>query len=69
LKIEAGASAPVVRFNFGQEDPELGNVSGINAVSIENRVDNVIYDLRGRRVQSLDRPGLYIMNGKKISVK
>jgi hypothetical protein len=69
LKLEAGASAPVVRFNFGQEDPELGNVSGINAVSIENRVDNVIYDLRGRRVQSLDRPGLYIMNGKKISVK
>jgi hypothetical protein len=65
----ANEAAPVLRFNFGQEVPELGNVSGINAVSIENRVDNVIYDLRGRRVQSLDRPGLYIMNGKKISVK
>jgi hypothetical protein len=38
-------------------------------VTIENRVDNVIYDLRGRRVQSLDRPGLYIVNGKKVAIQ
>jgi hypothetical protein len=63
------ASAAVLRFNFGQEDGEMGNVTGINAVTIENRVDNVIYDLRGRRVQSLDRPGLYIVNGKKVAIQ
>jgi hypothetical protein len=44
-------------------------VSGINAVTIENRAADVIYDLRGRRVQSLDRSGLYIVNGKKVVVK
>jgi hypothetical protein len=65
----AASSAPAFRFNFGEETDEPGNVTGINAVTIENRADNVIYDLRGRRVQSLDRPGLYIVNGKKVAIQ
>jgi hypothetical protein len=60
--------APVLRFNFGETD-EPGNVTGINAVAIENNAQQVIYDLRGRRVQSLDRPGLYIVNGKKVAIQ
>jgi hypothetical protein len=64
----ATGEAPVLRFDFGQ-GTELGNVTGINAVTIENRTDNVIYDLRGRRVLSLDRPGLYIVNGKKVAIQ
>jgi hypothetical protein len=62
------ADAPVLRFNFGETD-EPGNVTGINAVAIENNAQQVIYDLRGRRVQSLDRPGLYIVNGKKVAIQ
>jgi hypothetical protein len=62
------AEAPVLRFNFGETD-EPGNVTGINAVAIENNAQQVIYDLRGRRVQSLDRPGLYIVNGKKVAIQ
>jgi hypothetical protein len=60
--------APVLRFNFGETD-EPGNVTGINSVAIENNAQQVIYDLRGRRVQSLDRPGLYIVNGKKVAIQ
>jgi hypothetical protein len=65
----AASNAPAFRFNFGDETDEPGNVTGINAVTIENRADNVIYDLRGRRVLSLDRPGLYIVNGKKVAIQ
>jgi hypothetical protein len=64
----SSADAPVLRFNFGETD-EPGNVTGINAVAIENNAQQVIYDLRGRRVQSLDRPGLYIVNGKKVAIQ
>jgi hypothetical protein len=60
--------APVLRFNFGETD-EPSNVTGINSVAIENNAQQVIYDLRGRRVQSLDRPGLYIVNGKKVAIQ
>jgi hypothetical protein len=67
--VVAASEAPVFRFNFGAETDEVGNVSGINAVTIENRTDNVIYDLSGRRVLSLNRPGLYIVNGKKVAIK
>jgi hypothetical protein len=42
-------NAPVLRFNFGQTS-ETDNVSGIEAVTIEDREEQVIYDLRGRRV-------------------
>lgn len=31
--------------------------------------EEVIYDLMGRRLKSADRPGIYIINGKKYMVK
>jgi hypothetical protein len=68
LALTAGASAPMIRFT-GMDTDEPGNVTGINAVTIENNAQQVIYDLRGRRVLSLDRPGLYIVNGKKVAVQ
>jgi hypothetical protein len=67
--LEVSSNAPAFRFNFGEETDEPGNVTGINAVTIENRTQNVIYDLRGRRVLNLDRPGLYIVNGKKVAIQ
>jgi hypothetical protein len=63
-----GKAAPVLRFNFGQTS-ETDNVSGIEAVTIEDREEQVIYDLRGRRVQDTSRPGLYIVGGKKVAIR
>jgi hypothetical protein len=68
LALTAGASAPMIRFT-GMDTDVPGNVTGINAVTIENNAQQVIYDLRGRHVLSLDRPGLYIVNGKKVAVQ
>lgn len=43
---------------------------GINNVSTDKASAAVrIYDLQGRRVQRVQQPGLYIVNGKKTLVK
>lgn len=34
-----------------------------------NGADTVIYDLTGRRLSAISRPGIYIVNGKKVAVK
>jgi glucuronoarabinoxylan endo-1,4-beta-xylanase len=46
--------------------------TGIEAVKqTEQDTSNAIYDLNGRRIdnQRMMRPGIYIMNGKKVMVK
>lgn len=44
--------------------------TGIDEVNAENVTSHAtVYDLQGRRVQSMDRKGVYIVNGKKIFVK
>ena len=50
---------------------EIDNtISGIrNVITTPNTSDDVIYDLSGRRVNNMTKPGLYIMNGKKFVVK
>ena len=45
-------------------EPEPTSIESINA-----NVDNVIYDVTGRRVEKISRPGLYIVNGVKVLVK
>ena len=42
--------------------------TGIENVTVENGV-KAIYDLTGRRVESVTAPGIYIVNGKKVLVK
>ena len=45
-------------------------ISGISdVITAPNAADDVIYDLSGRRVNNMTKPGLYIMNGKKFVVK
>ena len=49
-----------------------GMTTGINQVSTANTVNNAnIYDLNGRRIQSLGaaQKGIYIVGGKKVIVK
>ena len=50
---------------------EIDNtISGIrDVITTTNTSDDVIYDLSGRRVNNMTKPGLYIMNGKKFVVK
>lgn len=44
--------------------------TGIHAVTLdENTAPKAIYDLNGRRIQNVPFRGIYIQNGKKISVK
>lgn len=46
----------------------LPGATGIEEVVVENGV-KAIYDLTGRRVESVTVPGIYIVNGKKVLVK
>lgn len=48
----------------------LGEATGIRSIDHGPlTMDHDIYDLSGRRMQSVTKPGLYIMNGKKILIK
>ena len=46
----------------------LPGTTGIENVTVENGV-KAIFDLTGRRVESVTVPGIYIVNGKKVLVK
>lgn len=43
--------------------------AGIEAISSDHAADANIYDLTGRRVEKMNRPGVYIVNGKKVVKK
>ena len=46
-----------------------GEETGIDEVKGENVKVKAIYDLTGRRIDSITAPGIYIVNGKKTLVK
>lgn len=46
-------------------DPNYDGIISINDV----KADAEIYDLGGRRVQKVQQPGIYVINGKKMLVK
>ena len=46
----------------------LPGTTSVDKVEVEN-VDTVIYDLTGRRINEITKPGIYIINGKKVTVK
>ena len=60
IAVDGAAQSNNVRFGEG--------TTGIENVTVENGV-KAIYDLTGRRVESVTAPGIYIVNGKKVLVK
>ena len=50
---------------WGDEDEE--NTTAIE--NVETATVNVIYDLSGRRVETITAPGIYVVNGRKMLVK
>ena len=57
----------IVYFDNVVEDLEP---TGIHSVTLDGKIGNAsIYDLNGRRIQNVPSRGIYIQNGKKISVK
>ena len=50
---------------------DFGGTTDINDIAIEenNVADTIYYDLQGRRMNEITRPGIYIINGKKVLVK
>lgn len=57
----------IVYFDNVVEDLEP---TGIHSVTLDKKPGNAaIYDLNGRRIQNVPSRGIYIQNGKKISVK
>lgn len=61
MYVEGAASSAGYRFDFG-------GTTGINEVETEES-ELVIYDLTGRRVNEMNRAGIYIVNGRKVLVK
>ena len=45
------------------------NNTGIEEVKGEHGNVKTVYDLTGRRIQEITKPGIYIVNGKKVLVK
>lgn len=47
---------------------QTGTATGINVIEKE-RGEHTIYDLQGRRLSRIVQPGIYIVNGKKVTIK
>ena len=62
LDTSVGGAQLSLRFDFG-------DTTGVDEVQTETGVNNAIYDMYGRKVNTITTPGLYIVNGKKVWVK
>ena len=47
----------------------IGAETGIENSEIRNESSHLIYDLNGRRVEKATKPGIYIVNGRKVVIK
>lgn len=54
-------NAKALKFNF--------DTTGVEGVKVETEGKKVIYDLSGRRMNEMTKPGVYVVNGKKMMVK
>ena len=57
---------PVMRIVYKVNNDKA---TSIDEITTDSNKPSVIYDLMGRRVQNMSRPGIYIVNGKKVVKK
>jgi len=63
-----GGSAKGMMFEF--DDTQWGDATGIENINDQRQYDtDAIYDLQGRKIERITRPGIYIINGRKEVVK
>lgn len=60
-------NAESATFSFGRFDNE--GTTGVEEVRTEDANVKGIYDLQGRKIDEITKPGLYIVDGKKVLVK
>ena len=60
---EGAAGAP--KFSFGRG----GDTTSIEGSELDAQGSVLIYDLMGRKVNTMEKGGIYIVNGKKVIVK
>ena len=60
-------NAESATFSFGRFENE--GTTGINEVTTEDANVKGIYDLQGRKIDEITKPGLYIVDGVKVLVK
>ena len=63
-----------IDWNDGQQARALHRAPGTTDIDMLESIDNgqqttVIYDLMGRKVETMEKGGMYIVNGKKVIVK
>ena len=61
-----GVAAARASYGISHSD---GDNTGIKDVMLDERQDGKWYDLQGRRISKPTKPGLYILNGKKTTIK
>ena len=62
-------AAPIAAFSFRGIINHDGPTTEIDEVESKSEEVQVIYDLQGRKLNAITKPGLYIINGNKILVK
>ncbi|MBP3408844.1 MAG: leucine-rich repeat domain-containing protein [Bacteroidaceae bacterium] len=67
LEINPSDENATATFSFGRFDNE--GTTGVEEVKTENGNMKGIYDLQGRKIDEISKPGLYIVDGKKVLVK
>ena len=66
FELPADATASEYTLTFYNEDGTVTSIKGLDILDSEN---GDIYDLSGRKINKLNKAGVYIQNGKKIVVK
>ena len=61
-------TADVVGTSVAPYALNLGEATGITSINADGKYADGIYNVAGQRMRSLDREGVYIVNGKKVLI-